>query len=400
MPRGRSSIKKIFNFKFHFSSFLILFIIASVFLLSSLFYSIYLSDQLANLLLGENERLYQQLIAVEKELYDLKQDDQYQVNQELKATIAKVEDSYDSAVASYERLLDLQAKSDDTNEIEALFADALSLLADLKYEEADERITEMNSLITKSEQEIAAKFTIPQNVATESAPPPSGYRRQQVATSIGNYLVSIVSADLNSTRVIVDTASDSTCTNDCPVLPLSTYVSRSGAYAGINGSYFCPESYPSCASKTNSFDTLLMNKNKTYFNSDNNVYSNVPAVIFSGNSARFVSASSQWGRDTSVDAVLANYPLLVLNGQIVFGGSEDPKIGSKGGRSFVGATGSTAYIGVVHNATVAESAIVLHALGIQNALNLDDGGSTALWAGGYKVGPGRNLPNVLLFMSK
>lgn len=58
---------------------------------------------------------------------------------------------------------------------------------------------------------------------------------------------------------MVDTASDSTCTRDCPALPLAEYVSRSGAYAGINGSYFCPADYPSCADKKNSFDTLLMN---------------------------------------------------------------------------------------------------------------------------------------------
>ncbi|MCL4385616.1 MAG: phosphodiester glycosidase family protein [Cyanobacteria bacterium] len=39
-------------------------------------------------------------------------------------------------------------------------------------------------------------------------------------------------------------------------------------------------------------------------------------------------------------------------------------------------------------------------LGLQNAINLDDGGSTALWYGGYKAGPGRNLPNVVLFLKK
>lgn len=82
------------------------------------------------------------------------------------------------------------------------------------------------------------------------------------------------------------------------------------------------------------------------------------------------------------------------------GGDGDPKKGSKGGRSFVGNKGNTAYIGVVHNATVAESAHALKALGLENALNLDDYGSTALWSGGYKVGPGRNLPNVVLFVRK
>lgn len=66
----------------------------------------------------------------------------------------------------------------------------------------------------------------------------------------------------------------------------------------------------------------------------------------------------------------------------------------------MGAGGNMVYIGVVHNATVAESARALHAMGIQNALNLDDGGSTALWSGGYKVGPGRDIPNAVLLVRK
>jgi exopolysaccharide biosynthesis protein len=93
-------------------------------------------------------------------------------------------------------------------------------------------------------------------------------------------------------------------------------------------------------------------------------------------------------------------PLLVSGGNVVFNGDGEPKRGSKGSRSFVGASGSTAYIGVVFNATVAEGAHVIQTLGIQNALNLDNGGSTALWSGGYKAGPGRNLPNALLFVGK
>jgi len=213
--------------------------------------------------------------------------------------------------------------------------------------------------------------------------------------------VDIITADLNSTRVIVDTASDSDCTNNCPVLPLATYVSRSGAYAGVNGSYFCPADYASCADKSNSYDTLAMNKNKVYFNSSNNVYSSVPAVIFQGNSARFVGQSSQWGRDSGVDAVLANHPMTLAGGNVIFGGNSDPKQGSRGNRSFVGTNGaSTVYIGVVRNATVAEVGHVLKAMGLQYALNLDSGGSTALYSGGYKVGPGRSIPNALLFVVK
>ncbi len=89
-----------------------------------------------------------------------------------------------------------------------------------------------------------------------------------------------------------------------------------------------------------------------------------------------------------------------MNGNITFGGDGDAKHASKGGRSFVAQKGNTIYIGVVHSATVLESAKTLKTLGMENALNLDDGGSTALWSGGYKVGPGRDLPNVLLFVRR
>ena len=233
-----------------------------------------------------------------------------------------------------------------------------------------------------------------------NTPPGSGYSRQSVSTDVGSFTVSLIAADLNSTRVIVDTASDGDCADSCPVLSLAAYAARSGAFAGVNGSYFCPASYPQCAGKTNSFDTLLMNKNKVYFNSANNVYSTVPAVIFSGSSARFVGQSLEWGRDTGVDAVIANHPLLVSGGQVVFGGNSDPKQGSKGNRSFVSNKGSTVFIGVVHSATVAESARALAVLGMDNALNLDSGGSTALWSGGYQVGPGRDIPNAVLFVGR
>jgi hypothetical protein len=143
-----------------------------------------------------------------------------------------------------------------------------------------------------------------------------------------------------------------------------------------------------------------MNKNKVYFNSDNNVYSVVPAVIFSNGSVRFIGQSLEWGRDTGIDSMIANQPLLVSGGNVVFNGDGDPKKGSKGPRSFVANKGTIVYIGVTYNATVAENAHVLKALGMDNALNLDSGGSTALWSGGYKVGPGRAIPNAILFVRK
>lgn len=334
-------------------------------------------------------------------IQELENEDQRKTNNELKVTIAQIKAVYNKSVAVYEDLIDLKAIDKNTAKFDDAYAKFVTTLASTDYKTADTELTKLSGDIsTQKAKVVAASIPLPAAAPVSNSPPASGFARQTVKTDIGDYVVSLVSADLGSTRVIVDTASDGDCGNNCPVLPLATYVSRNGAYAGINGSYFCPASYPSCAGKTNSFDLLVMNKNKKYFNSDNNVYSNNPAVIFGGGYIRFVSAASQWGRDTGIDSMLSNYPLTVQGGNISFGGNSDPKQGSKGNRSFVGNKGNTVYIGVVYNVSVAESAYVLKALGLENALNLDSGGSTALWSGGYKAGPGRDIPNAILFVKK
>lgn len=342
-----------------------------------------------------------------KEFETLKNQDQIKINLKLKEDIAKTHKAYTNSITAYESILDLQAKKQDVSKMTALYAAIVRDLSDLNYASAESDLLSLNTQIKKTNDDLAAKAAAltaagaPSTPATQSnTPPSSGYSYQSVKTEIGTYNIAIISADLGSTKVIIDTASDGDCSNNCPVLPLGTYVSRSGAFAGVNGSYFCPAEYPSCAGKTNSFDTLLMNKNKVYFNSANNVYSNVPVAIFGSGFARFIGQSSGWGRDTGVDGVIANQPLLLSGGNIAFSGGSDPKQGSKGARSFVGNKGSTVYIGVIYNVTVAEMSYVLKSLGLENALNLDSGGSTALWSGGYKAGPGRNIPNAVLFVHR
>lgn len=352
------------------------------------------------------DELETKLEQIGTDLETLKKEDQYVRNEKLQEEVEKTNVTFSAAVKTYEELVKLKEtapKSSDKKvaEFEKSYAEILTMLSKLNYASAQANLAVLNKSIKAEQSEIASSFTIPASVAVNNTPPSSGYSRQSVETSVGTYMVDIISADLNSARVIVDTASESDCHDNCPVDSLGSYAARSGAFAGINGPYFCPASYPSCAGKTNSFDTLLMNKNKYYFNSDNNVYSTVPAVIFSGNSGRFVGASQEWGRDTGVDSVIASQPLLTLNGNRVFGGDGEPKRSGKGSRSFIGTTGSTVYIGVVHNATAAEMAHVLQTMGISNSLNLDSGGSTALWSSGrYIVGPGRNTPFGILLVNK
>lgn len=347
--------------------------------------------------------LKQQLVTTQKKLTDFQNQDQVKINTALKTEIDNINKTFKKATSAYEAIADLDAQKGKTEPLKKSLALILDQLADRKYASAEAELTTLNSDIAKEKTRLTP--IIPGNVDVadlkqSNTPPGSGFSRQSVSALGTNYAVDIVAADMGSTRIIVDTATDGDCRDSCPVLSLGDYVARNGAFAGINGSYFCPADYPSCAGKTNSFDTLAMNKNKKYINSDNNVYSSVPAVIFQSGSMRYVGASQEWGRDTGVDGVLANQPLLLSGGEVRFGGGSDPKQGSKGNRSFVGNKGNIAYIGVVRNATVAEAAQVLKAMGLDGALNLDSGGSTALWSGGYKAGPGRNIPNAILFVGK
>ena len=354
----------------------------------------------------QNIVLSEKLKDVSLKLKNLENQDQYKINQGLKENIKNIETSYKDAVTLYEKIVDLKAQKQDTANLDKEFAESLSFLSDLNYSSGSASLKTLSLDINKKQEEQAAAQAaqalalVPQNITQSNTPPSGGFSVQSVLTDNGSFTVYIVAADLNSTRVIVDTASSGDCSNNCPVLPLADYVSRNGAFAGINGTYFCPAEYPSCAGKTNSFDLLVMNKNKVYFNSSNNVYSTNPAVIFSGNSARFVGQALEWGRDTGADSVLSNYPLLVSGGNISYVGGGDAKYAPKGPRTFIAAKGNTVYIGVVLNASMTDSAKVLKTLGMDNALNLDQGGSTALWSGGYKVGPGRNIPNAILFVGK
>lgn len=348
----------------------------------------------------EKEDITKKLSEAQKSYKELKNEDQYLKNKALEEEIKNIQNTYKKAVTVYESLLDLKDKTKDTAKLDDALANIFTLLSQRNYSEAFNKLNSLASDIKKKSDEVAASFKIPENVTANNSPPGAGYQRQKVTIDSGSLLVDIISADIGSTKVIVDTASDSDCGNDCPVLPLAEYVKRNNAYAGVNGSYFCPSTYPTCAGKTNTFDLLVMNYKKTYFNSGNNVYSSNPAVIFGDGYIRFVSSASEWGRDTSPNGVLSNYPLLLLNSNITYSGDGDPKHSSRGGRSFIANKGNTVYIGVVFSASVSESAKVMKTLGMENAINLDDGGSTALWYGGYKAGPGRNIPNAILFVRK
>lgn len=335
----------------------------------------------------DSQQVVTQLAQTAAEYETLKNEDQVQKNASLSATIENIQTVYLQGAELFERRADLGAVNKKLDEALAKF---LHLLSERKWAEAQDQNKIVNQLIDKIVLESIPKVSVATAPAS-NALPGSGYSRQKVSTSRGEFVVGMVVAP--GARVIIETASDSDCSDNCPTRSLAEHVAASGGFAGINGAYFCPPDYPQCQGKVNSFDTLAVNgRTKVVLNRANNVYSTVPLVAAYGASLSFYDQTVQWGADTSSGGGLANYPRLLRDGSIA---SEQEN--GKGTRGFIGTKDGSIVIGHIYAASFADSAVVLQTLGLQNALNLDGGGSTALWyEGGYKAGPGRGLPTAIV----
>src|SRR6266511_3405781 len=243
-----------------------------------------------------------------------------------------------------------------------------------------------------------------------SAPPqggavysPLGYSNLSVPTARGTFNVHLIKERLSEVTVRTLTANSTDCTSDCPAKPLAQYVAENGAYAGMNGTYLCPPDYSACAGKVNSYDYAV-------YNSNLHRWINRPALIgqnslltFNGSATSVYRRSYVYGQNASlmsapITAGLTMFPLLLQNGAIVDSEFEQTAVQmTRGTKGSIGVDGTYVYLAIVTNATVTESAYVLQALGARDALNLDGGGTAAMYiAGSYKVGPGRLLPNAIV----
>ncbi len=264
----------------------------------------------------------------------------------------------------------------------------------------DDSLTSL--LVQKKEADRKAALAAAAAIAAPVAPQSVGgitYERKTIGTSVGSFSVDILTVDLNRVKAKTFTASDSDCVTNCPLKPLASYVLENGGIAGINGSYFCPADYSSCSSKVNAFDLLVFDyRSKHYANSAQNQYRVNPLISFYPDGAHYYTQALGFGRDTSAYGAISNFPTLIHNGGISVNGGLDAKsAGTKTFRGGIGFRGKTLWTVMTRGATVPDTAYVFQALGAQYAMNLDGGGSAALYFGGYKVGPGRNLPNAVVF---
>lgn len=240
-----------------------------------------------------------------------------------------------------------------------------------------------------------------QKPTAQSGPPGAGFSSINVATEKGNFSASVLNIDLNGAKMVTDTANDSDCADNCPTLTLQDFVNRNGGFAGVNGSYFCPDSYPECVSKKNSFDFPVYNsKLSKWVNQRNLFWDNRSIVYFDGTGAHYLQNAKDF--NGGLTAGITNYPGLVNSGTVQIDDNQSglsDKQKAKGTKVGIGVLGNkNVMVVIAQNVTMLEFAYVFKRLGATGALNLDTGGSTALYYNGsYLAGPGRNLPNAIIF---
>lgn len=236
-----------------------------------------------------------------------------------------------------------------------------------------------------------AQTTVPTNNQ-----PGNGYSRITVATDRGNFKADVIV--LTNPKMVTDTANDADCQNDCPTKQLGDYVSQNGAFAGINGTYFCPPDYPDCSGKKASFDFPVYNTRLNKWINQDKLFWNSRSIIYQdGSGFHFLKNAKDFGGQ--LNAGIVNYPGLLDSGNVIV--DDFPLSDKLNGKNTKGGIGlkdnNTIYLVIAYAVDSHDFAALFKAIGAKYALNIDGGGSSAMWYGGYKVGPGRALPNAVVF---
>ncbi len=238
------------------------------------------------------------------------------------------------------------------------------------------------------------------------------YLATTTTTSLGTFPTKLLTANLGLPGVGLSTLGGNaeTCLDVCTSCSVGSFAAMvEGALAALNGTYFCPEGSSACTNKTNSYYSPLFHSSaKVMLNEDQIPGSNYAMLVFDSNdnvyyfrpASKFVSLEAfEATNGVKVQAAIANWPALIERGVNIL----DPQSldagqkNTKTTRVAFGVKGKTVYFLIVQQATVVDLAAVAESYGLDYAINLDGGSSTALWQyGSYLVGPGRAVPNALV----
>jgi exopolysaccharide biosynthesis protein len=236
----------------------------------------------------------------------------------------------------------------------------------------------------------------------------SKYEHKKINTSAGEFLIDLITIDLANPklRIITDTADTDNCKTNCLANPLIDYALNNKAFAAINGTYFDTDN-----SKKNYYFFPVYNSNlNKLINEDQLKYwTTGPIMVFDKNNKFYYFKDSREFKsvadfeniyNTKIQAALGNKPRLVEKGMnLLIDWDIDIKQKTlKTLRNAIGYKNNKIYLVIASKATIPDLAIIMQALDVEYALNLDGGYSSALFYNDeYMVSPGRNIPNALVF---
>lgn len=273
----------------------------------------------------------------------------------------------------------------------------------------------------------------PPRSRTPSPPPPpppapvvsSRCGASYYTRNVEGYLTYVIEADIGSgcIKVVTDTTTGAgDCSDNCPVISLGSFVGANNGFAGMNGTYFCPGDYAGCTSSDGSFFWKVFNSNAGHMANANNGLAHLdPFMAIGANNQihyfhtyreefggvcktdTFCGVSTFEAKHGKLQAGLGSGPALTRNGNNILdqGKLDDKQKTVKSNRGAIGVRGNTLFLIIATGATVIDLAHVVDNMNVDHSFNVDGGGSAAMyWEGGYKRGPGRNIPNAVILVNK
>lgn len=239
------------------------------------------------------------------------------------------------------------------------------------------------------------------------------YQSYTLAFERGSFPIYVSRLSRAAYRMVSDTGDATDCDANCSAQSLSAYAAENMAAHGIHGSYFCPPDYPGCSNRINSFLPPFFNSAlDRMINEDALPFHAGPMIIQTSDFGLtyfhrtidfgYTVAEYEQRTGKNVIAAVSNYPALVENGNVIV--QHEPleqRMHQRATRGAIGYSDQYYYLVIARSASVIDMAHIMKILGSTYAINLDGGGSAALYYGSaYAFGPGRLLPNAILFPAR
>jgi hypothetical protein len=255
--------------------------------------------------------------------------------------------------------------------------------------------------------------------SAESIDQYSRYEHTTVAAKSGEFVIDLVTIDLAkpflriSTEVAEPYPSPSRDKNkdSFGAQSLAKYVLSENGFAGINGTYFCAGS--GCGSANYYFYPVYDTKTGLLINeSELKYWTTGPIMVFDENNKFYYFKDSREFKSVAdfektfkakIQAAIGNKPRLIEKGMnlLIDWDIDEKQKTAKLLRNALGYKDNKIYLAVARNATVPDLADIMQALGMEYAVNLDGGYSSALWYNDeYMVWPGRDIPNAIVFSTR